>query len=128
MVFHRSNKLVPTVLPPIYITNASINRVYSFKFLGVVFDEILKFKDHVLNVTKNMSKIIPLNYRIGKYLNIALLMQLCLGLINSNLLYCITVRDASNKKVINSLQISQNKLEKFVAQIEWIAPDHYLVH
>ena len=81
MVFHLSNKLVPTLLPPIYINNASINRLYSFKFLGVVFDVNLKFKDLVLCVTKNILKFIPLIYRILKYLIKALLMKLCLGLL-----------------------------------------------
>ena len=114
MVFHRSKKLVPTVLPPIYINNASINRVYSFKFLGVVLDVNLKFKDHVLNVTKKISKFIPLIYRIRKYLNKPLLMQLYFGLIYPNLIYCITVWGASNKNVINPLQISQNKLVRAI--------------
>ena len=32
MVYRRSNKLVPTMLPLYYNKNASITRVYSFKF------------------------------------------------------------------------------------------------
>ena len=38
------------------------------------------------------------------------LMLLYFGLINPNLIYCITDWGASNKNVINPLQISQNKL------------------
>ena len=75
MVFHRSNKLVPTVLAPICINNVSINRVYLFKLLGVVLDVNFSVQDHVLKVTKKVSKFIPLIYRIRKYLNRALLMQ-----------------------------------------------------
>ena len=74
MVFHGSKKLVPTALPPININNASINRVYSFKSLGVLLDVNLKFKGHVLNVTIRISKLIPLIFHIRKYLNKALLM------------------------------------------------------
>ena len=33
MVFHRSNKLVSTVLPPIYIYNVSISKVHLLKLL-----------------------------------------------------------------------------------------------
>ena len=40
IVFHRSNKLVPAVLPPVYINIASIKRLYSFNFLGVFLDVI----------------------------------------------------------------------------------------
>ena len=112
MVFHRSNKLVLTVLPPIYINNASTNSVYSFKFLGVVLDVSLIIKDHVLNVIKKISKLIPFIYRIRKYLNRALLMQLCFGLLYHNLIYYITVWGTSNKNVINTLQNSQKKLDR----------------
>ena len=54
MVSQRSKKLVPNVLPPIHINITSINRVYSFKFLGVVLDVHLKFKKHVLIATKKI--------------------------------------------------------------------------
>ena len=55
-------------------------------------------------------------------------MQLYLGLICPDLIYCISVSGASNKNVFNPLPISQDKLERFVVQIEWIALDHYLFH
>ena len=81
MVFHRRNKLVTTVLPSIHINNSSINRFYSFTFLGVILDVHFKFKDHVLKVTKNISKFVPLNYLVRKYINRALVLQLYFGLI-----------------------------------------------
>ena len=96
------------------LNNASINRVFSFKFLGVVVDLNLKFKDHVLNVAKKISKFIPLIYRMRKYLNKALLMKLYFSLIYPNLIYCITVWGASNKRVTNPLKISQNKLVRAI--------------
>ena len=108
-MFHRSKKLVPTIIPSIYINNASINRVYSFKFLGVVLDVYFKLKEHVLNVTKKISKFIPLIYCVRKYLNRALVMQLYFGLIYPNMIYCLAVWSASNKNVIKPLQISHNK-------------------
>ena len=72
LVFLWSNKIVPIVQPPNYINNASINRVHSFRFLGVVLDVNLKFKEHVPNITKNMAKFISFIYGIRKYLNKAL--------------------------------------------------------
>ena len=114
MVFHWADKLVPTVSPPIYINIASINTIYSFKFLGVVLDVNLDFKDHVLKVTKEISELFPFIYWIRKYLSGALVFQLYFGLINLNLIYCITVWGASCKKVNNLLQILQNNLVKAI--------------
>ena len=54
MVFHRSIMLVPVVLPQICINNAFIKRECQFKILGAELDVNVKFKDHVLNVTKNI--------------------------------------------------------------------------
>ena len=59
VVFHRSIKLVRTVLPPIYINKASDNGVYSLKFLGVVLDVNLNFIDHAIDANKNILKLIP---------------------------------------------------------------------
>ena len=69
MVFHQSSKTAPTVFPPINFNNASINKVCFFKFSGVVSDINLKFKEHVLNLTKKISKVVPLIYRIRNDIN-----------------------------------------------------------
>ena len=75
---------------PICLSNASINIVHSFNNLGVVLDVDSKFKGHNLNVTKKVSKIITLLFRIKKYLKRALVMPLCFGIIYPNLIHCIT--------------------------------------
>ena len=48
MVFLRRKKLIPTVIPLIYIKIAFINRVNSFKLFGVVLDINLKLEKHVI--------------------------------------------------------------------------------
>ena len=80
----------------------------------MILDVSLKFKEHVLNVTKKISIFIPLIYRIRKYLIRALVKHFYFGLIYTNLIYCITVLGASNKNVINPVQISQNKLVRAI--------------
>ena len=77
-------------------------------------DVNLKFKDHVPNVTEKVSNFIPLIFCIRKYLNKPLFLQFYFGLIYPNLIYCITVWGASNKNVINPLQISQIRLVRAI--------------
>ena len=81
-------------------------------------DVNLKFKYHVLNVTKKIQNSSLFIYRIRKNLNKPLLVQLYFGLIYPNLIYCITVCGASDKNDINSLQISQKNLVSAICGAE----------
>ena len=109
MIFNR-NKSMPSVLPPVCITDSPIERVYSFKFLGVVLEPDLKFKKHVTEIARKTSKFVPLIYRTRDILNRTMLLHLYSGLIYPNLIYCITVWGSSNDNIIKPLQVIQNKL------------------
>ena len=101
---------MPNILPPICIANSSIERVLSFKFLGVLLEPDLKFKKHVTGIARKTSKFVPLIYRTRDILNRTMLLHLYSGLIYPNLIYCITVWGSSNDNIIKPLQVIQNKV------------------
>ena len=109
MIFNR-NKSLPSFLPPICIANSSIERIYSFKFLGLILEVDLKFKKHVTDIARKVSKFVPLIYRTRDVLNRSMLLHLYSGLIYPNLIYCISVWGSSNDNVIKPLQVIQNKI------------------
>lgn len=69
----------------------------------------LNFKQHVFNVTKNISKFFNRIYRERRNLDRPLGEQLYFRLIYHNLIYCITAQGASNKNDTNPFQITQTK-------------------
>ena len=59
MVFHRNNKIVPTVIPSICNNSSYINKVYSFKFFGVMLTEIWKSRNMLLMLLKRCQSSSP---------------------------------------------------------------------
>ena len=58
MIFHtKQKKLLPPVIPNIMICGKAIERVESFKFLGVLIDHKLSWNDHVNSISNKLSRI-----------------------------------------------------------------------
>ena len=55
-------------LPELIINNCKINRTDKQKFLGVTFDEPMKFICHINNLTLKISRHIPLLYQIKDFM------------------------------------------------------------
>ena len=70
MIF--SNKPIPNDLPPMAIKSGFeyriISRVNNFKFLGIFFDEHLKFNFHTSHLTNKLSQISSMLLKVSKFL------------------------------------------------------------
>ena len=62
MVFHTRQKHIEHI--QLYINEKPIEHVSSFKFLGIIFDEHLSWKNHITMVTNKLSKVIGILYRL----------------------------------------------------------------
>ena len=74
----------------ISINNDKITRVPVLNFLGVLLDQKLTFKDHILNVVSKLSKTQGILYKIN-YLPTQILRTLYMSLFQSYLVYCVEV-------------------------------------
>ena len=57
-------------LPPIFISRSAIERSASLKFLGVMIDEHLTFKNHVQYISKKISRSVGILNKLKFYLPI----------------------------------------------------------
>ena len=64
---------LPSQLPTMTFNNIEIKRENSIKFLGVIIDENLTWKNHIEVVEKKISKNIGLLYRDSRLLDFNLL-------------------------------------------------------
>ena len=62
MLFHKL-KRQPTFQPDIRISNKSINEVQNIKFLGVILDNKLSWKEHIGYSTSKMSKCVGILHK-----------------------------------------------------------------
>ncbi len=92
--------------------NDMIERVDKFKYLGVIFDPILSWCDHVDYISSVVSKRIGVIRRVKFYLPSNTLNMLAKALIFPHFDYCSPVWSNCNSQLTNSLQILQNKLAR----------------
>ena len=75
----------------IQIDNNAIERVKETVFLGVILDEHLSWKTHILSVSRKISKSIGIIYNSSFYLPKSSLRSLYYSLVYPYLIYCVSV-------------------------------------
>ena len=88
-----------------------INRVQVTKFLGVMIDEALNWKSHILYIKSKLSKNIAILYTTKNYFEPNVLRMLYCSLILPYLLYCIEIWGNTYKINLQSLVITQKKTD-----------------
>jgi hypothetical protein len=83
-----SPKKNPTACPNIKIDGVTLDTVAKTKFLGVILDNKLAWKDHALYTAQKMSKSIGILSLARKYLNRKTLLQLYYSFIYPYITYC----------------------------------------
>ena len=107
--FHKTSKKdeISLKLPRFQINNYNIERILSTKFLGVLLDDNLSWKDHIKYTENKISKNIGILYKARGYLSKESLLSLYYGYIHTyinhaNLAWTSTIR--KNLKKIHSQQ------------------------
>ena len=98
---------LPLVLPKFSINNQVIKRRASTKFLGILLDEILSWKEH-LKLTKNkVAKNIGLIYKTKPYLNKDSLLALYFSYIHSYINYASLVWESTHRVYLRKINSEQ---------------------
>ena len=90
---------------PIKVGNSLIACVDSTKFLGVILDKNLNFKEHITHIAKKCSKSIGILFRLNSFLPVQILKMLYSSMILPYLSYSIeawfgAARTDSNKMLV----------------------------
>lgn len=107
--FHIRNKVNNPLLDPIKINDTILTQKSSIKFLGIIVDEHLNWKNHIVELSNKLSKNLNLIRHIKYLLDSNALQKLYFTLIHSYLTYCTIIWGNTYKSNINKLQILQNK-------------------
>jgi hypothetical protein len=99
----------------INLNGVLINRVASNKYLGLIIDEMLEFREHI-------DAIIPFSYALRRIRNILtpnFTKQFYFAHVYSRLVYLNVIRVATNKLRIQSLFLAQKKFIKAMNGLHW---------
>ena len=110
-LFLKPNKVddIPLKLPELNINNVNIKRVLSMKFLGVIFDQHLNWKEHLKLIENKTSKCIGIMHKVKYLLNKECLKNIHFSFIHSYLNYCNMAWASTYPSYINFLIFKKNQ-------------------
>ena len=93
----------------IRINDVGVSQVSSTKFLGVIVNETLTWKDHIQIITNKVSKGICILYKVSSILPHSVLKSLYYALIHPYLEYCNIIWASKNDLQLNKLFLKQKR-------------------
>ena len=108
------------------INNIKIERVYEYKFLGVLIDHKLSWKSHIDHVKRKMSKTIAILFRSKEILNQKSLYLLYCSLIIPYMTYCVELWGNTYKTNVNPIFILQKRVIRIIKRAEFREPTNAL--
>ena len=92
----------------ILVSSEKLKRVKNQKFLGIIFDDKLMWKDHINSIISKLNSCLGVSRRARPYLNKKSLMMIYHSLMQSHVNYCLTTWGAweprGNKIRLQKLQ------------------------
>ena len=125
ILFHPGRKKPPFKLN-IKIEDNSIDSVQHTKFLGVIIDSQLSFKEHVNFVKSKISKNLGIIYRAKKFLSHECLVSLYYSFIYPYLVYCVCVWGNAGLTTVLPIVALQNRIVKTIVSASKFTSPHPL--
>ena len=116
-IYRTKNKYLPTNFNSIITDDIEIKRTQSIKYIGVIIDVSLNWKDHVQYVMQNCVKYFGTFNSIKHYISKKLARQLYFAFVSSRIKYGIEVYGSCSNNLLSKLQTLQNKLLKLLLRL-----------
>ena len=92
------------------INGSDIQKVSNSRYLGVIIDNALSWKDHIDNVYKKLLKFVGIFYKLRYKLNSSVLRMLYFAFVHPHILYGIEVYANTYQSNLNRLVVLNNKI------------------
>ena len=109
VIFHAINKPKNSVVT-ILINKQAIDEVKSVKYLGILIDSQLTFKNQIDELSKKVSRAIGVLYKLRPYVTTKILTSVYYAIVYPFLLYGITVWGSASKTLLEPIHIMQKKI------------------
>ena len=115
-IFHKASKRVnlPLVLPKLFINSQVIKRQSSIKFVAILLDENLSWKERLKSTENKIAKIIGLIYKTKPYLNKDSLLALYFSCIHSYINYANLVWGSTNGTYLRKMKSQQKQALRLI--------------
>ena len=107
-------------LPRLHINNQTISRTDTIKFLGVTYDDALKFKCHINDLTLKISRHIALLYQIKDFMPEDVIKSIYYAHIYPLLTYCNPIWSTTYATFLNPLKLQLKKIVRIVTNSNYL--------
>ena len=124
IIFRNKHNPIKRVGADVLITidDMLVNHAECVKFLGVMIDSQLKWDQHILNLTKKISRGIGAIYCARSILSTKLKLMLYRTMIYPYLIYCNIVWGSANKTLLHRLLVLQKCAIRFITNSDYCDP------
>ena len=112
-----SGKKLENHSPNIVIEGIALSRVYSTKFLGIIIDDKLTWKDHITYVSKKISKGLGVIRKARKCLNSETLLSLYYSFVYPYLTYCNQIWGNISSSALQNLTVLQKRAVRIISGV-----------
>jgi hypothetical protein len=105
----------------IKINNIRIEETDTVKYLGIIMDNILKWKQHINHIKGKISIFVGILCKIRHLFNMNTLRTIYMALVQSHLTYCVEVWGATYSSTLLSLFITQKKIIRVITGSDYLA-------
>ena len=128
MIFSLSRHSVFDSLPLLYLNQSPIDRVFSYKYLGLIFTPTLSWSKHISFIIKKARKVLGLIYRnFYRHSSTETILHLYVTLVRPILEYASSIWDPPSPTVSSQLEAVQHFGLK-IAFKSWSIPYHHLLN
>lgn len=113
---------VPKIICDIKIENSKIENVDEIKYLGVIIDKHLNFKEHVKYIIKKIAKKVNFLFRLGDSVSPLTRTTVYKSLIAPHFDYCSTVFLSIGETELDLLQKAQNRAMRAIIRCSRFTP------
>lgn len=127
MLFHHGKKQIHTPIN-LHVAGSKIDRVNSFKYLGLVLDTSLNWSAHINFIAAKIASIIGALSRAAYHLHSKTKLSLYYAHVHSHLCYMAHLWGAAGRSRIDMLQILQNKAVRAIFKLDYNQPGIHTHH
>ena len=98
----------------ITLCNSTLDRVNVCRFLGVLIDSHLTWKDHTQHVSNKLYRFLSIMYRVGQYLPVSAKRTLYCSLFLPYITYCCEVWGTTYKTTLQTIVTCQKKAIRII--------------
>ena len=114
MLFHTKKKINAADSPNLSIDGKQINLISHVKFLGVILDSMLDWKQHVVYTSSKLAKSIGIIVKVRRFLSKKVLLNLYYTFSYPYLSYCNIVWGSTYDSTLEKLNVLQRRIIRMI--------------